>query len=336
MKTSRLPVIAGRTRRLMLGICLLGGVGASPVMVAQAAAYPAKPIRLVVSYPPGGTADALARAIGEGVGKLFAQTVVVENRPGANGNLAADLVAKSPADGYTLLMTAPGPLAVNASLYSSLPFDPKTAFSPVARVAVAPLLLVVPHTLPVRNLGELLAYVKANPDKATFASQGNASSGHLAMELLKSRTGMQAVHVPYKGSAPALNDLLAGHVLMMFDNTTSSLPHVRSGALRAIAVAEEKRIDAAPEVPTVSESGVEGFTATPWFGIVATAGTPPAVVEKLSAAIHEVLRAPAVRASFARMGVDLVVDTPQEFARYIDTETRKWKEVVRVSGARAD
>lgn len=298
--------------------------------------YPNKSMRIVVGYPPGGTADQLARVLSEGVGKILGQNVIVENRPGANGNLAADFVAKSPADGYTLLMTAPGPVSVNMHVYTSLPFDPKTAFSPIARVAIAPLVLVVNKQLPVQNLKELLAYAKANPSKASYASQGNASSGHLAMELLKSRTAMQAEHVPYKGSSPALNDLLAGHVLMMFDNTTSSLPQVRSGNLKAIAIAEDKRIAAAPDIPTVAESGYEGFSATPWFGLVTTAGTPNLVIQKWVASIHEVLKNPAIKDRFAQSGVDLVFDTPEAFSYYIESESRKWKEVVRISGARAD
>jgi len=298
--------------------------------------YPHKSMRIVVGYPPGGTADQLARVLSEGVGKILGQNVIVENRPGANGNLAADFVAKSPADGYTLLMTAPGPVSVNMHVYTSLPFDPKTAFAPIARVAIAPLVLVVNKQLPVQNLKELLAYAKANPSKASYASQGNASSGHLAMELLKSRTALQAEHVPYKGSSPALNDLLAGHVLMMFDNTTSSLPQVRSGSLKAIAIAEDKRIAAAPDIPTVAESGYEGFAATPWFGLVTTAGTPNLIIQKWVASIHEVLKNPAIKDRFAQSGVDLVFDTPEAFTYYIESESRKWKEVVRISGARAD
>ncbi|NBY62667.1 MAG: tripartite tricarboxylate transporter substrate binding protein [Betaproteobacteria bacterium] len=298
--------------------------------------YPNKSMRIVVGYPPGGTADQLARVLSEGVGKILGQNVIVENRPGANGNLAADFVAKSPADGYTLLMTAPGPVSVNMHVYPSLPFDPKTAFAPIARVAIAPLVLVVNKQLPVQNLKELLAYAKANPSKASYASQGNASSGHLAMELLKSRTALQAEHVPYKGSSPALNDLLAGHVLMMFDNTTSSLPQVRSGNLKAIAIAEDKRIAAAPDIPTVAESGYEGFSATPWFGLVTTAGTPNLVIQKWVASIHEVLKNPTIKDRFAQSGVDLVFDTPEAFSYYIESESRKWKEVVRISGARAD
>ena len=302
----------------------------------QSKPWPARPIRLVVAYPPGGTADLLSRAIAEGVSQRLSQAVVVENKPGANGNIAADIVAKAPADGYTLLMTAPGPVAVNASLYATLPFDPQTAFAPVSLAGVAPLLLVVPKSVPVNNLRELLEYVRANPARGTFASQGNASSGHLAMELLKVRTGMQATHVPYKGSAPALNDLLAGHVLMMFDNTASSLPHVRSGALRAIAVAEERPLIAAPDIPTVAESGVPGFVATPWFGIVTTGGCAREIIDKLSVAINDTLKVAAVQARFLEMGVELRPNTPAAFDAYIRLETAKWKDVVRLSGAKLD
>lgn len=298
--------------------------------------WPSQPITLVVSYPPGGTADTLSRAIAEQIGSSLGQPIIVENKPGANGNIAAAFVAKSAPDGHTLLMSAPGPLAVNASVYASLPFDPKNDFAPIARVAVAPLVLVVPKALPVNSFSELRAYLEANPEKASFASQGNASSGHLAMELLKARTGLRATHVPYKGSAPALNDLLGGHVTMMFDNTTSSLPHVRAGQLRAIAVAEEHRIKSLPDVPTVAESGVPGFVATPWFGIVAASGTPDAIVEKLARAIRGAVEVPKMQERFAAMGVDLVLDTPQQFRDYIAAESSKWKEVVRISGAKAD
>ena len=321
---------------LGLACSLWGAVHAQAQGSAAGAAFPNKPLRLIVSYPPGGTADLLSRALGEGLSKSLGQTVVIENRPGANGNVGADIVAKAAPDGHTWVMTAPGPLAVNDSLYASLPFDPKTAFAPITRVAIAPLVLVVSKNLPVNSLGELLAYVKANPAKATYASQGNASSGHLAMELLKVRTGMEAVHTPYKGSAPALNDVLAGHVLMMFDNTTSSLPHVRSGALKALAVAELKRLSVAPDIPTVAEQGIDGFEATPWFGLVTTAGTPAAVVQKLNVAIREVLQQPAFKARFAQMAVEIAADSPAEFAAYIEAESRKWKDVVRRSGAKAD
>jgi len=207
-------------------------VFAVQVQIAQAQSWPVRPLRLIATNPPGGTADTLARSIGVELGALLGQPVVVENRPGANGNLGAEILAKGPADGYTLLITPPGPLAINASLYASLPFDAQTAFAPVSLVAVAPLLLVVNPSLPVSNVRELIAYARANPGKLSAASQGNGSTGQLALELFKSMTGTDIVHVPYKGSAPALTDLLAGRVQLMFDNTTTSLPHAKSGAAR--------------------------------------------------------------------------------------------------------
>lgn len=311
--------------------------GSWPVKAQTLSApYPTRPIRLLVGYPAGGTADALARTLSEGLSVQLGQAVLVDNRAGANGNLAADLVAKSTPDGYTWMLSAPGPLAVHESLYPSLPFEPKTAFAPIARVAVAPLVLLVRSSLPVHDLRSLQTYMQAHPDKANFASQGNGSSSHLAMALLKVRTGMPGIHVPYKGAAPALNDLMAGHITVMFDNTASCLPHVRSGSLRAIAVAQDQRIAALPDVPTVAEQGVPGYSATPWFGLATTAGTPAAVLQTVSAAVHTVMHAPAVLARFEAMGVLPVHDSPAEFARYIESERSKWKEVVRLSGARID
>jgi len=326
-----------RFRFMSAGALLCLGLTVLPSLSsAQAPAYPSKPLRLLVSNPPGGTVDTLARAVAEGLTQNLGQTVVVENKPGVNGNIAADLVAKAPADGHTLLMTPPGPLTVNAVLYSTLPFDPDTAFAPVSEVAIAPLVLVVPKALPVHDLKELLAYMKANPAKANFASQGNASSGHLAMELLKSRTGLAAAHVPYKGSAPALNDLLGGNVSMMFDNVTSSLPQIRAGALRAIAVAERTRLQVLPDVPTVEEQGVPGFELTPWFGIVTTGGTPAPVVEKLSRSVADVLNSPAVRKRFESIGVELRPSSPSAFGTYIKAQSTELTRLVKASGAKAD
>jgi len=298
--------------------------------------YPVKAIRLIVTNPPGGTSDILARALGDELGRSMGQTFVIDNRPGANGNLGAEILIKSPADGYSLLLTPPGPLAINASLYKTLAFDPKTAFAPVSMVAVAPLVLVVNPSLPVRDVGELLAYARRHPGQLSGASQGNGSTGHLALELLKSMTGIDVVHVPYKGSAPALTDLIAGHVQIMFDNTTSSLPHVHRGNLRAIAVAERQRIRGAPEIPTVDESGVKGFEATPWFGVVARAGTPDAIVNRLSAEIRTALQDPGLESRFSALGVELRSMSPEEFARHIRSEAEKWDRIIRISGAQAD
>ncbi|WP_423458250.1 Bug family tripartite tricarboxylate transporter substrate binding protein [Ottowia sp. VDI28] len=323
-------------RRTLLSLAALAGTLPMSVQPSAAATYPAKPVKLVVSYPPGGTADMLGRIIADGLAKKLGQPFVIDNRPGANGNIGADAAARSANDGYTLLLTAPGPLAVNESLFTSLPFNPKTAFAPITRICTAPLVLVVPSALPIHNVSELLAYAKAHPKATSYASQGIASSGHLAMELLKTSTGLQAVHVPYKGAAPALADLVGGQVTMMFDNISSSLPHVKTGALRAIAVAEPKRLKVLPGLPTVAESGVPGFEATPWFGLVAPAGTPKAIVEALYADINEILRAPGVASKLEQMGVEVASDRPEEFARIIASERVKWQEVVKRSGAKAE
>lgn len=299
-------------------------------------AYPTKPVRVIVTNPPGGTSDILARALGQELARKLGQPFFIDNRPGANGNIGAELLIKSPADGYTLLLTPPGPLAINAALYKTLPFDAKTAFAPVSMVAVAPLLLVVNSSLPVHNVKELLDYARANPGKLSAASQGNGSTGHLALELMKSSAGVDIVHIPYKGSAPALADLIAGHVQMMFDNTTTSLPHVRQGRLRALGVAEAKRLAGAPEIPTLDESGLKGFEATPWFGLVAPAGTPEDVVNRLSAEIRAALAKPEMAQRFGALGVELRGMRADEFGRFIKAETEKWEKVIRVSGAHAD
>lgn len=322
-----------RTRARLLAALAACIACAAP---ALAQTYPAKPVRFIVTNPPGGTADILARAIGEEMGKSMGQQFVVENRPGANGNIGAELLVKSPADGYTLLITPPGPLATNAALYKSLPFDPKTAFAPISTAAVAPLLLVVNPALPARNAKELVDYAHANPGKLSSASQGNASTGHLALELLKASTSADIAHVPYKGSAPALTDLVAGHVQMMFDNTTSSLPHVRQGRLRALGVAELKRLRGAPEIPTLDESGLKGFEATPWFGVVARAGTPEEILKRLNDEMRAALSKPEMDQRFTALGVELRPMRADDFARFIKAETAKWEKVIRASGAKAD
>lgn len=316
---------------MMRSLVLLLALG---VGVAQA--FPTKPVRLILANPPGGTTDALARTLSDGLAKNFGQPFVIENRPGANGSIAGQVVLAADADAHTLLLGPPGPLALNKLLFAAMPFDPKAAFTPVSLVAIAPLLLVVHPALPPRTVEEFIRYAKDHPGKISYASQGNGSMGHLAMELFKLRTGIAAVHVPYKGSGPALVDLVAGQTHAMFDNTTSSLPQVRGAKLRALAVAEKTRLKAAPEIPTVAESGVPGFEATPWFGIVTKAGSPRSAIDALSAAIGRIVRQPDVQARFAALGVELVGSTPEEFAVHIDAELVKWEPVVKRSGAKLD
>ena len=304
--------------------------------ICDAQTYPSRPVRFVLTNPPGGTVDTLARVLGDELGKSLGQPFVIENRPGANGTIGGEIVATAAPDGYTILLGPPGPIALNKLLYAKMPYDPGVVFAPVSLVAIAPLVLVATPALPATSLQQLLADARARPGQITYASQGNGSSGHLAMELLKSMTGVDLVHVPYKGSAPAIADLLAGRVQVMFDNTTSSLPQVRSGKLRALAVAERTRLKAAPEIPTVDESGVKGFEATPWFGVVTRAGTPKETVDRLAAQIGEIVRRPDVDARFAALGVELKGTTPEAFAAHIERELAKWDRIVKQSGAKLD
>jgi tripartite-type tricarboxylate transporter receptor subunit TctC len=301
----------------------------------QAMAYATKPVRVILTNPPGGTVDLLARSLSDELAKTFGQPFVIENRPGGNGTIAGHALLAADADAHALLLGPPGPIAINKLMYA-MPFDPQKVFAPVSFVAIAPLVLVVNPNLPVKSVQEFIAYAKANPGKVSYASQGNGSMGHLAMELFKARTGIFAVHIPYRGSGPAIADLVAGQTHGMFDNTTSSLPQVRAGKLRALAVAEAKRLKAEPGIATVAESGVPGFEATPWFGVVVKAGAPRASIEALSSAIARIVRLPHVEARFAPLAVELVGSSPAEFAAHIEAELAKWAEVVRRSGAKLD
>ncbi|HKQ27213.1 MAG TPA: tripartite tricarboxylate transporter substrate binding protein [Burkholderiales bacterium] len=298
-------------------------------------AYPTKPVRIILTNPPGGTVDVLARTLSDELAKSFGQPFVIENRPGANGTLGGQALMAADADAHALMLGPPGPIAINKLMYA-MPYDPQKAFAPVSLVAIAPLVLVVNPALPVKSLQEFIEYAKANPGKISYASQSSGSSGHLAMELLKARTGIYAVHIPYRGSGPAIADLVAGQTHAMFDNTTSALPQVRSGRLRAIAVAEKARLKAEPTIPTVAESGVPGFEATPWFGVVVKAGSPKSAIDSLSAAIGRIVKQPHVEARFAPLGVELVGSTPEQFAAHIDAEIAKWDAVVKRSGAKLD
>ncbi len=303
---------------------------------APAQSFATHPMRLLLTNPPGGTVDTLARVLADGFSHAFGQPVVIENRPGANGGLAAEAMAATAPDGHTLLLGPPGPIAINRLLYQKMSYDPRTAFAPVSLVAVAPLVLVVNPGLPAQSLRELIDLARARPGAISYASQGGGSSGHLAMEMLASAVRIELTHVPYKGSAPALTDLIAGHVQVMFDNTTSSLPHVRRGSLRALAVAERTRIKAAPDIPTVAESGVADFEATPWFGLVARTGTPQAVIDQIAAEVSRILARPDVEARFTALGVDLRGLPAAPFAAYIASETAKWERIIKAASIRLD
>ena len=309
----------------VVAVCAVSLFAPSPAL-AQAD-YPSKPIRLVVPFPPGGTTDILARAVAQKLTEAWHQQVIVDNRPGAGGNIGSDLVAKSPPDGYTLEMGTVGTHAINPSLYARMPYDAQKDFTPVILVAGVPNVLEVNPSLPVHTVQELIAYAKANPGKLNFASSGNGTSIHLSGELFKAMTGVQMTHVPYKGSAPALADLAGGQVQLMFDNLPSSLGLIKGGKLRAIAVTSTTRSSALPDIPTIAESGLPGYEASSWFGVLAPAKTPPAIVDKLNAAIGAWLASPEAKEKLASQGAVAAGGTPRAFADYIAAKRssgRRW------------
>ncbi|MFN7431718.1 MAG: Bug family tripartite tricarboxylate transporter substrate binding protein [Betaproteobacteria bacterium] len=309
---------------------------------ASAQAYPARPIRLVVPFPPGGPLDSAARALAERM-KDGLGTVVVENRPGAGGNLGVDYVAKQPADGYTLVIGAVATHAINPWLFAKLPYDPVKDFAPVSLIAHVPNVLVMtPETatrLGVNSLGELVAYMKKQPGRLNYASGGNGSAGHMAGELLKSTAGVFAVHIPYAGAAPAQLGLLAGQTDFMFDNLASAAPQIRAGRLRAFAVTTRTRAASFPDLPTMGEAGgasLKGIDISTWFGVLAPAGTPAPIVDQLSAAMRAALTSAEMRERLARMGAEPAPSTPAGFAALIQSELAKYREIVRFSGAKVD
>ena len=323
----------------MLSMLQRWAVGAVLALLATGAwgqAYPAKPIRLVVPFPAGGTTDILARAVGQKLTEAWGQPVVVDNRPGAGGNIGAELVAKAAPDGYTLLMGTVGTHAINASLYAKMPYDHIKDFAPVILVAGVPNVLVVNPAVPVNSVQELIAYAKANPGRLNFASSGSGTSIHLSGELFKVMAGVQMTHIPYKGSAPALQDLIGGQVQLMFDNLPSALPQIKGGKLRALAVTSATRAAALPDVPTVAEAGLPGFEASSWFGVLAPAGTPVAIIARLNAEIAKWLASPEAREKLASQGANAAGGSPEDFAKHIAAETAKWQKVVKESGAKVD
>jgi len=304
--------------------------------VALAQSFPEKPIRFVIGFTPGGPSDILARALGQKLAERWNQQVVVENRPGAGGNLAAEAVARSAPDGYTWLLGNNSILATNQTLYRSLPYDPVKDFAPVSLVAVQPNILVVHPQVPANSVVELIALAKKNPGKLNYASSGSGAAAHLAGELFKTMAGVDLVHVPYKGAQPALTDVIAGQVQVMFATSASVIPFVRAGKLRALAVTTAKRSPSVPDLPTVSEAGVAGFEAITWHGVVVPAATVPALIERLNRDIVDVLGMPDLRERLAALGAEVAPGTPREFADYIAAEIPKWAKVVRDSGARIE
>ena len=297
--------------------------------------YPSKPIRIVVPYPPGGFNDTLGRTLAAKFTEAWGQPSFVENRPGANTVIGVDHVAKSTPDGYTLLIVA-FPFAVTPSLLKDMPYDTVKDFSPVVWAAVSPNVLVVNPALPVKSVGELIALAKAKPGSLSYASTGNGSSNHISMELFKSLAGVDIVHIPYKGSGPAVTDLLGGQVQLMFDNAPNVMPQVKAGRLRALGMSSAKRASFARDIPTVAESGVPGYEVAVWFGVVAPAGTPREIVQKLNAEVLRILAMPDVRERFVSQGVEPVGSTPEQFGEHIKSQMAKWGKVVRDAGVKAE
>jgi tripartite-type tricarboxylate transporter receptor subunit TctC len=300
---------------------------------APAADYPSRPVTLVLGFPAGGPSDVMARVFGRKLEQVLRQPVVIESRPGAGGNIAGEMVARATPDGHTLLLANSGILAANVSLYKRTGFDPEKDFAPITLVGEQPNVLVVHPTAPARTLAELIAFARQNPGKLSFASGGHGISGHLAGELLKTEAKIDIVHIPYRGTGPALQDVLAGHVPMNFSSISPVLPHIQSGALRALAVTSLKRTALLPEVVTIAESGFPGFEATAWHALVAPAGTPKEVIATVHRAMLATLRDADVRKPLTDLGVDLVGNTPDELAAYIKAEIPKWAAIIKASGA---
>ena len=311
--------------------CLIGVL----LLVAATAAaqgYPSRPVRMVVPYPPGGNVDITARIVGPALAELLGQGVVVDNRSGAGGNVGAAMVAKAQPDGYTLLMGSSAPLAINPIVIKDTPYDPLKAFVPVSSVQVVPLVVLASPKLGVGSVKELIERARANPGKVTIASAGTGTTNHLGIELFSVQAGVRVVHVPYKGSGPALAELLGGQVQFMFDQLTASIGYIRDGRLAALAVASAKRSTVLPNVPTLDESGLKGYEATTFIGVAGPAGLPKTVVSKLNAALRKVMETPSVGERFRALGADPGASSPEEFSRTIREELAKWRDVVAKAG----
>jgi tripartite-type tricarboxylate transporter receptor subunit TctC len=323
----------------MKGLIRSAAAGLAALAFTAAAAaepYPSRPIKIIVPYPPGGTSDILARSVGQKLTEMLGQAVVVENKPGATGNIGADFVAKSPPDGYTLLLADIGSLAIAPSVVATLPFDPVKDFAPVVMVAYSPHLLALNPGVPANNVRELVALLKAKPDSLNFAVSGVGGANHLAGIDFAARTGVKWTYIPYKGGSQAITDLMAGHAQVMFNGMLATYPAVKDGKLKAIAISSAKRFAAAPDIPTVAESGVPDFETGSWQGIVAPAGTPPEVVKKLHASVTAVLATPEMKEKLIASGAEVRAWSSEQFGAFIRDEKARWAKVVKESGAKFD
>lgn len=322
-------------RRLVLAGLASAAASLVP-MPAFAQQWPSKPIRFVIPYPPGGASDVTARTLGAKLQEALGQPVVIENRPGANGIIALESVARAPADGYTILMANLGPNAINPAVYAKLPYDAINDFAPIMLTTLVPQVLVVNPQLPIKTLPELIAYAKQNPGKLNYASAGIGASNHLSGELFNSMAGIKMEHIAYKGDTPAMTDVAAGTVSVMFPTAIAAAPHTKAGRLRPIAVTSKKRIGSMPDVPTVGEAGVPGFEAVSWGGIMAPAGTPKPVIDRLHAEFLRILKMPDVAEKLQSLGAEVVASTPDEFAAYLRDEIAKWTKVARDANVKLD
>ena len=315
---------------------LLAASVAFAAIAAWAQPYPAKPIRVIVPFPAGGTADIMARVVGQKMTGTWGQQVVIDNRAGAGGNIAAELAAKAAPDGYTLFLCTVGTHAVHQTLYKKLPFDPIKDFSAIAYIAGVPNVVVVHPSIPAKNVRELIAFIKARPGQINFGSPGTGTSVHMSGEMLKVMAGLDMTHIPYKGNPQAVTDLLAGRIELMITNMPSVIPYIRSGKLRALAVTTKDRSPALPDLPTMKEAGMPGYESSAWFGLLGQAAVPRDIVIKVNAEVVRIVKLADVRQNLASQGADPLVMTPDEFGDFMKTETAKWAEVVKASGARAD
>lgn len=304
-------------------------------VLAEAQSYPSKPIRWIAPFPPGGPVDLLARTVGQKLSEAWSQPVIVENRAGAAGNLGIEQAAKAPPDGYTLVIVPTGNIVVNPTLFPNLPYK-QSDLAPVTLLATVENVLVVHPSVPATSMSELVSHARANPGKLTFASPGAGAQAHLAGELIKLNAGIDMVHVPYKGTGPALNDLLGGQVSMMFSQLSSALPHVRSGKLRAIGMASLKRSSLLPELPTIAEQGFPGFEAVSWYALMVPAGTPPEIISRLHTETARIVKLPDVRQKLAALGADALGSSPEELAARIRSESARWADVIRRQGIKSD
>ena len=322
-------------RQCSVVLCVLLALGCGLARAQSAATYPAKPIRLVLPYPPGGGSDTIGRPLAQRVSENLKQQIIVDNRGGAGGNIGMEIVAKAPPDGYTIVFALTAQLAVNPSLYKKLPYDPIKDFEPITLLATGPYILVVHPSLPVKSLKELIALARSRPGQITYASSGNGSGGHLANELLNSMADVKMLHIPYKGGGPALDDLLAGHVQVLFATWVSSKPHIESGRIRALGVSTAKRLPGV-NIPTIAEEGLPGFDAGVWYAFLAPAGTPRDIVAKLNSEILRAANHPEYKQVLSAASIDLVGSTPEALGKFMKSEITKWAKVVKDANVKVD